>query len=162
MGGGGPSCPSVMLCVKKCDLGTCGSNMCIAPKALGSVQRVLIVTAGGGGPRPRESCRKAARTPRAKDRQAPVSWTSSEGRAQHLRPEGDKRGCLGSTTPWAVARGTRCPWETQHSGREANKLVLMGRKQRLGPDSQGLWGQGSQRSECRPPGAVRLLSGGHR
>ena len=28
-------------------------------------------------------------------RQAPVSWASSEGHTQHLRPKGDKRGHLG-------------------------------------------------------------------
>lgn len=86
-----------------------------------------------------------------------MSWASSEGHTQHLRPEGDKRGCLGSTTPWAVARGIRCPWETRHSGREANKLVLT--QQLLWAGSSG-WGQILRAFGVRGPRGVSAVPRG--
>lgn len=91
-------------------------------------------------------------------RQAPVSWASSEGHTQHLRPEGDKRGhlvlyhTLGSGSGHPVPAGD----PTLGEGVQ-NKLVLM---QQLLWAGSGGWGQILRASEVRFPREVNAVPWG--
>ena len=76
-------------------------------------------------------------------RQAPVSWASSEGHTQHLKPEGDKRGHLGLDHTLGRGAGHPAPAGDPPPGREAEQAgtdaaAPVGGKWWLGPDSQGL------------------------